>query len=231
MRGFGGALKLLPALGFMASLGCLQITVAGGSTGGQGTGILLLTTSGGSGSTGGHSTTSGGSTTGPSCVGVACAAFYACDPSDGLCKCGGQMCGSGNCSESGTCLAACDANSGTFTIPGSDGPSSALIAPPAYVNEYYSYQLPLSCAAPQNVYWGLVTSDGGSCANLPCEKMFMPPGLLLYGNGQIQDVALETGSFEFTVAAGGTLTLDDGGLALYSAFQKVVLTVVQDAGQ
>ena len=98
---------------------------------------------------------------------------------------------------------------------------------PAYENKYYSYQLPHSCAAPQNVSWGLVTSDGGSCAQLPCEKMFMPPGLLFYSNGQIQDVALESGSFEFTVAA--SEALGDGGD--FTAFQNVVIAVEQYAGQ
>jgi hypothetical protein len=33
------------------------------------------------------------------------------------------------------------------------------------------------------------------------------------------------------VEASGTLSLDDGGLALFTAFQNVVLTVEQDAGQ
>jgi hypothetical protein len=230
MRRFGGSSKLLPALGFVASLGCLQITVAGASTGGQSTGILGQTAGVGA-STGGHSTTSGGSTTGPSCAGVSCAAFYACDPSDGLCKCGGQVCVSGNCSESGTCLAACDANAGTFSIPGSDGPGSALFAPPAYVNEYYSYQLPLACTSPPNVYWAVVSSDGGACDSTSCREMFSPPGLTVYSNGEIQDVASELGTFEFMVEASGTLSLDDGGLALFTAFQNVVLTVEQDAGQ
>jgi len=226
MRRFGGSSKLLPALGFVASLGCLQITVAGASTGGQSTGILGQTAGVGA-STGGHSTTSGGSTTGPSCAGVSCAAFYACDPSDGLCKCGGQVCNSGNCTESGTCLTGCVEGVGVITIPGSSGPGSALTAPVADVNEYYSYFLPLSCAAPQNVFWTLVTSDGGTCDSKSCQDRLMPPGLILYSNGAIQEVPFEVGSFEFLVEAIDGLG-DGGG---FTAFQNVVVNVEQDAGQ
>jgi hypothetical protein len=211
MRLWGGLPKSFLAMIALTSLGCLQTTIAGVGTG---------ESSGGGSTTGGRSTT-GGSTTGPSCAGVYCAAFYACDPSDGLCKCGGEVCGSGNCEAAGACLAGCDVDAGTFTIAGSAGPGSALTLPPASLNVFYSYQFLLACTAPPNVTWTVAASDGGTgCETADCET---PPGLMLYSTGAIQGVPQLPGSFNFLVGAAG-------GFTNGSVFQRVLLTVVRDAG-
>jgi len=219
----GARLTSLLAILVLGSLGCLQTTIAGVGVGG---------TSGGNGSTGGRSTTGGGSTTGPSCVGVVCGAFYACDPTDGLCKCGGQVCNSGNCDPSGACSAGCEGTTGTLTIPGSSGPGSALTLPPAYLNEFYSYDLSPACAGLANVVWipCLLTDGGPVCTDMA--RLKLPPGLTLFSNGQIQGIALEAGwetiSYEFLVGAffgSPNDDTNDGGV-----FQNVLMTVERDAG-
>ncbi len=110
-----------------------------------------------------------------------------------------------------------------FTIPGSNGPGSALALPPAYLNEFYSVDLSLGCTAPPNVvFWTVVATNGGihSCQGGGCEP---PPGLNLFSlSGTIQGVALEAGSFEFTVEAES----NNGD----EAFQNVLLAVERDAG-
>ena len=98
------------------------------------------------------------------CAGVYCAPFYACDPFDGLCKCGGTLCkcggtlcNSGHCGASSeTCLPGCPTDGGTGDLlltlgPDPDyplpppGSSNALVLPAALVGKTYAVQLNAFC--------------------------------------------------------------------------------------
>ena len=147
-------------------------------------------TSGGGSSSGGGGGTTGGTTTGAmqgDCAGVYCSPSYVCDPTDGICKCGGQVCTSGNCDPStGACLpGGCNTEGGVGFIQATQG--EAVMLPPADLNKTYTFQI-------------------GACPALLTFTALsqLPPGLVLYPSGNIEGVPIMATNgvpFEFEVEA------------------------------
>ena len=174
----------------------------GGSAGGP-------TTTGGS--TSGGSTSGGGSTTGGGpvgCAGVYCSPSYACDPADGICKCGGQICTSGNCdADSGVCLPGCPPDGGlgaiAFVTP---TPGEAFVLPFAFQGIAYQRPITVGCAEPPVTFTVLVP---------------LPPGLAVYDSASelvgVPTVFSSGVPFEFELEAES----HDGGVA----FQNFLLAV------
>jgi hypothetical protein len=194
--------------------GCCLTVVGGGTGNSEGTSGGLTT--GGSTTSGGGS--SGGSSTGAAnnqCSTVYCSPSYACDPIDGICKCGGAICVTGNCdAASGACLPKCsDAGLGSIAFPGS-APGEATALPIATLDHTYNAQLAaVSCQG------GSITFTFVSPQSSPLEDL----GLNFYPNGQIEGVptmATPTGMpFEFEIAA------TDESSPPQTSYQNVLLTI------
>jgi hypothetical protein len=200
--------------GLLAGTGCCLAVVSGGSENDEtsaGTQTSGGSSSGRGSSTGGASSTGGsnsGSSTGATdpCSGVYCSPSYVCDPADGICKCGGQVCPSGNCDAStGNCLGGCPPDAGSSDIAFLSGPPEASVMPPADLNKTYNFNI-------------------GVCAYGPVRFSAlseMPPGLDFYVTGEIEGVptiATHGVPYEFEVKAES----EGGGVA----FQNFLLTVV-----
>ncbi len=168
--------------------------VTSGSTGGQntGTGSTGGTSAGSAtGSSTGNST--GGSSTGTTgadlCMTVYCAPSFACDPTDGVCKCSGQDC-SGNCdADSGACLIACDAiDGGTYPLVGQS--AYAIQMPTAILDQSYSYTLQPACGGVPPITWTVLATSFGSGENIELE--FFP------GQGRLEGTpAIASGAVPF----------------------------------
>jgi hypothetical protein len=186
----GTVLAVLLLLG-----GCCLSTSIEGSTGGNASGAQAIagagattgeqattgggTTGTGGGTSGGTTASSGtGSTTGGDagvhgdCADTYCAPNFLCDPTDGVCRCGGQDC-EGEC-QAGTCVLTCplDAGGGPVVILGG---ANAIWLPIAVVGSPYIYQFKADCYSASNLTWdgflpfrlGLELTRGGTLAGKP----------------------------------------------------------------
>jgi hypothetical protein len=210
-----GSVVALLALG-----GCCLNVGTGGTGNDEGS------TSGGEGVTTGGSTaggsttgrgTSGGSTTGTPnfCAGVYCSPGYLCEPTDGICKCGGHACETGNCdADSGACLPGCsDAGQSSVTFVGSL-PGEAFPLPTADLGHIYGVQIVAACGSPPYQFQLTSYSAAASPATL---------GLDFYQSGQLEGVA-SMGTpggmpFEFEV------TVTDQSTPPKKAYQNFLLTI------
>jgi len=176
--------------GLVAGSGCCLQIVSGDTRTDE--------TSGGGSSSGGGGTTSGGTTTGGgACSGVYCSPSYVCDPADGICKCGGQICSSGNCHGStGACLPGCSTDGGSIGIE-SATPGEAVNMPPADLNKTYDFKIVAvsSCAPGPFVFTALSQ---------------LPPGLALYPSGEVEGAPTMASNgvpfeFEVEISQGGAV--------------------------
>ena len=175
------AVPLSLLAGLLAGSGCC-LTVVSGDTGNDETG--------GGGSSSGGGSTSGGTTGGKvGCSGVYCSPAYVCDPADGICKCGGEICTSGKCdANTGACLPGGCTPDGGIAFLAEDSGQAAML-PPARLNETYDFHIG-ACAGS-----GPITLTALSP---------LPPGLALYPSGEVEGVPIMATNgvpFEFEVEA------------------------------
>jgi len=150
------------------------------------------------------------------CDGVYCAPAFACDPIDGLCKCGGQICETGDCDpDGGICGAGCTLDGGDILL--TDGPRLSSGNPPP--GSAYAVVLPTATrGAAYN------TALAAYCAVTPPTFQALsqvPAGLTLYLPGVIEGVPSQASApgipFEFEASV-----IDSLGR---SAVQNFLLTV------
>ena len=150
------------------------------------------------------------------CEGVYCAGFYTCDPDDGTCKCGGNICQTGNCDDftqeclpgcgTGACGASSSDSALAFTGEGCSGASAATKLPDAVVGQPYLVEITAVCGTPPYNF---------ASATPP------PPYLSVVPNGEVLGTpGAPGGPYEFLVKVD-----DAAGKAAYQNF--VVSEVAQ----